>query len=251
MHLGRLIGGTAVALALSFGVARADPIYSNSFDTNSTAGFTGTNGYSPTIVSAPNGSTSFLGDLSTGQSTALLTLNTAGYSSVTLNYTLDAVLSQDGIGGAGGNSPTNPDSFVVSVGGTTISNYSFANFGGDQQSYCPGTTSPCAPQTGASTIEALGYNPGSGYDDSEYNFSYTFTPTGAATTISFTSNDNEGVGNEFYGLDNVVVTGTPTGGVISAAPEPGEWALLLGGVAMLGSVLRAARARRREGLSGI
>ena len=240
MRYGSLAGGVVLLIAVSSGAARAAPIYSNNFDSGSTAGFSGSGGYTPTIVAAPNGSTSFLGDLSTGQSTAVLTLNTSGYSSVTLSYTLDAVLSQDGIGPAGGNTAANPDSFVVSQNGVTLSDYSFANYGGDQQSYCPGMTSPCAPQTGASSVEALGYNPGSGYDDAEYRFTYTFTPTSGTTLISFTSNDNEGVGNEFYGIDDVLVTGTPSSPV-SAAPEPGAWALMLVGLGAMGLAMRRRR----------
>ena len=35
---------------------------------------------------------------------------------------------------------------------------------------------------------------------------------------------------------------------VSAAPEPGSWALMLGGVALLGSMLRLERSRRRQGV---
>ncbi|THD57483.1 PEPxxWA-CTERM sorting domain-containing protein [Phenylobacterium sp.] len=239
--------GAAFAAAALAGAAQADvTVYDNNFESGSTAGFTGAGGYTPTIDVAPNGSTKFLGNLSTGQTTAVLTLNTAGLTSVTLNYDLYSILSQDGnANGAGGGSG---DSFVVTAGGNTISNFTFANyFGGNTQSFCGSdgsggyVTGSCAPQTGASAKDTLGYGaPGGGYDDATYDFSYTFTPTGATTVITFTSNDNEGVANEFYGIDNVAVTGVrpvTAGGV----PEPASWALMIMGFGGAGALLRRRR----------
>ena len=42
------------------------------------------------------------------------------------------------------------------------------------------------------------------------------------------------------------ISATPFSSAVSAAPEPGTWALLLGGIGMLGGMMRAAKARRRE-----
>ena len=44
----------------------------------------------------------------------------------------------------------------------------------------------------------------------------------------------------------LTVSATPFTSAVSAAPEPGSWALLLGGVGILGAMLRAGYARRRE-----
>ncbi len=41
-------------------------------------------------------------------------------------------------------------------------------------------------------------------------------------------------------------TGVTYAGLVSAAPEPGTWALMFGGIAMIGGMLRVAKARRRE-----
>ena len=49
-------------------------------------------------------------------------------------------------------------------------------------------------------------------------------------------------GAEFYQYDGVATTLTAT----SAAPEPSTWALMVGGIAMIGGLLRVAHARRRE-----
>ena len=250
--LKRFIAMSVAAAAMGMaGAAWADvAVYSNDFEgATPTAGFTGSGGYTPTIVTAPNGSTKFLGGLSTGQTTAVLTLDTSGLTSVTLNYDLYSVLSQDGYAnGAGGGSG---DSFVVTVGSNTISDFSFANyFGGNKQSfggpdgsggYLVGSYNP---QTGATAKDTLGYGaPGGGFDDAVYAFSYTFAVNSPTTVITFTSNDNEGVANEFYGLDNVSVTGVqaaPAAGV----PEPSTWAMMLAGVFGLGGLLR-----RRRGLA--
>jgi hypothetical protein len=235
----------SAAAILGAASAQADSVtlYSNNFEGGSTADFSGAGGYTPTIVTAPNASTSFLGNLSTGQTTAVLTLDTAGLSSVRLGYSLYSILSQDGDGPAGGNSPSNPDSFVVTSGGTTLSDYSFANYGGNTQSYGgPGVPmGEYAPQTGAVAVDTLGYGVHNGFDDATYAFSYTFVPTGNTTQIAFTSNDNEGVGNEFYGIDNVSVTGVTS--TISAAPEPSTWLLMIAGIAGIGLMLRQAKSK--------
>ena len=74
------------------------------------------------------------------------------------------------------------------------------------------------------------------------HFSYTFALSGAVTQVSFTSNDNEGVGNEFYAIDNVVATGDPS--AVSAAPEPSTWALMIAGLGAIGLAFRQGGRRR-------
>ena len=59
-------------------------------------------------------------------------------------------------------------------------------------------------------------------------------------TLAFSANTNPG---EWH-LDDVSVSGPAA--TVSAAPEPGAWALMLGGVGMLGVMLRMAEGRRRE-----
>ncbi len=70
---------------------------------------------------------------------------------------------------------------------------------------------------------------------------YTFTATGAATTLSFTSLDNTALGPA---LDNVVVTDlTPTPAVVTPVPTLSEWALVLLATALGALGLRGRRGR--------
>ncbi len=66
----------------------------------------------------------------------------------------------------------------------------------------------------------------SGLTPNWQQFSYTFTATGATTSVEFVNNALPGVG--YNGLDNVVVNAADT-----SAPEPAPSLLLLTGVALL------------------
>lgn len=224
---------TAIMAALS-APAAAVPVYSNNFNSGSTTGFTGSG---VNIIQSPSGEY-FLGPLSTANNTgvATLTLDTAGLTSLTLSYDMYAIMTLDGDGPFGGNSPSNPDAFIVAVtGGPTLLDNSFANYSGDTQNY-GGVGS--APQTGATAINTLGY---SNSGDSTYAFTSTFAPTGATTVITFTGMDNQGVGDEFFGLDNVSVSGVSG---VTGVPEPTAWVMMLLGVGVIGASLRDSRRRQ-------
>ena len=225
---------TAIAALCLSGAAYADPIYSNDFETGSLANLSGS---AAGIVTAPNGSTNFLGLFGTGNS-ATLTLDTTNVTSLTLDFDLYAIMTVDGTGFAGGNSPDNPDAFVVTSGGSTLFNYSFANFPGDLQNY-PVDGSPA--QMGALTVNALGYG---NFGDAEYSFAgITVMPTGATTTITFFGNTNQSFGDEAYGVDNLTVTGTNVTPPAGAVPEPATWAMMLSGFGFVGAGMRRRTAR--------
>jgi hypothetical protein len=151
-----------------------------------------------------------------------------------VSYDVYAIMTVDGDGPAGGNSPSNPDAFIVTVdGGPTLLDNSFANYPGDTQNY-PVVGSP--DQTGASAVNTLGYG---NYGDATYAFtSVSFSTTGATTVINFTGQDNQGLGDEFFGLDNVTVTGTPS---VGGVPEPATWSLMLIGFGAAGAMARSRR----------
>ena len=222
----------AVLLSLSGGAQAATVLYNNNFSSN-TNGFSGVTG----LTTSPSGQ-SFLGPLYNGGTATLTLNNVAPNSAYTLNFTLYAIGSVDGDGQFGGG----PDPFVVtSSAGGTIFNYNFANFDGDTQNY---PTEPSPPATGAAAIGTLGY---SGYpgtiQDSTYNFSVSGT-TGAGNTLSFSfsGQTNEALNNEFYGLDNVSVSGTTA---VSAVPLPASAPLFGAGLVMLAGLRYAAKRRKQ------
>jgi hypothetical protein len=219
--------GIATAVALLSGSASAVTVYSNNFEGGSTAGFS-----AGTIQLVPNSSTSILGAFSQGASTTLTLTGLAAHSNVTLNFTLDVVGSMDGDGENGGG----PDNFVVTATPGTIFNQNFANFaGGNTQNY---PTEPSAATTGAAGVNTLGYSgfpdSGNGVQDSIYSVSLSFADTSSSLSITFAGDTSEPTSNEFYGLDNVVVTTDASAGI----PEPASLALLWAGIAGLGFVRR-------------
>ena len=236
--------GAAASAALLATTAHANTLYTNNFDSGSVSGLSGTGATSADIVATGNstyGSYLYLASQGGPNSggTASLTLNTIGYSSLTLSYDVYAIDTVDGDGGAGGNSPANPDAFITAVAGraTPLEDYSFANFPGDTQDY-PGMQGPATAgepdQTGAAAVNQF-----SDGDDAIYTFNYTFTPTGRSTTIDFTGQTNQGLGDESFGLDNVTVTGVLS--PMSAVPEPSTWLLMIAGIGGIGLMLRRAK----------
>ena len=70
----------------------------------------------------------------------------------------------------------------------------------------------------------------SGYQSETFNFTARTT----STSLTFTGSQ----GQQYIGLDNVSVAAASS---VSAAPEPGAWALMLGGVGAMGLALRSRR----------
>ena len=217
---------------LTFVSASATTVYSSNFQAetpgSSDPAFSG-----GVITQSPNG-TNFLAGLGPGGSTTLTLSGLDPHTSVSLSFTLDAVGSLDGgpnpaAGGGAG------DYFDVSYSSASsnanIFNYTFANYGGGETQTYGGAGS--APGTGAATINGLGY---SGFpsdntpniQDAEYDIALSLTDSNGDISFTFTDNSNEGAGNEFYGIDNVVVTdnGSPSVPPVASTPEPASLALM-------------------------
>ncbi len=229
--------GTAIiGVVLLASSGFAGTVYSNDFESASTAGFSG-----GSITTAPNGQ-NFLGEFGQGSGTTLTLTGLAPHTTISLDVLL-YVGSMDGVGPniAGGGSG---DFFTVDYAGNSSGNvfdHAFANYagGGNTQDY-PAAGS--APGTGATALDSLGYSgfpdSGNGIQDSTYTVDLDGIADSAGTvSFTFTSLSNEGLDNEFYGIDNVVVSTDA-----SATPEPSTIFLGASGLLLLaGRKLRAQR----------
>lgn len=218
------------ALALS-GAAHAQIVYSNDFETT-TGGFS-----TGALVSHPNtanplGPTSqFLGLFSDNTATTLtLTGLTPGQ---VYDLTLDLLVKATW----DGNAPVvGPDVWRVRADGNTLVDTTFSNVTGSNQSFSSngyiGGPGNYAPGTNASVVN----------NDPDINNRYAiykfdkvalpqleFTPATDTVTLSFEGQGLQGVPDESWALDNVVVAGKG-----NAIPEPGTLALAgLGALALL------------------
>ncbi len=224
--------GAVAALGLTASASASTPVYSNDFEGGSTAGFSGVT----TITTAPTNYTNFLGPTSLGSSSDL-TLNTTGLASITLGFDL---LTLNSLDGDGTSLCCGPDAFRLTVNGsTTLLNETFSNVTGWTQSY-GGPGSPGGTGSDASLTGVLGY---SYYGpDHTYHLSYVVPVAGASTVISFIGASEQGWSDEGFGIDNVVVTGTP---LARGVPEPATWTMMMLGVFGLGALLR----RRQQAVS--
>ena len=226
------------AAAFGASAASAVTVYSNDFQSGSTANFSG-----GSIVTSPNGTAKFLGALASGGATTLTLTGLAAHSTVTLNFDLDVILSMDGDGQFGGGR----DQFLLTSAGTmirTLLDNDYAIFPGNTQDNggqgTPTIAGGYAAGTGALSKNTFGYayNGDTNIGNAVYRYSFTFAD--AAPTISFTfrGNTSEGVDNEFYGIDNVSVA---TDAVAGAVPEPATWGMMLTGFGLIGFVARRAK----------
>ncbi|CAN5805351.1 hypothetical protein BH11PLA1_BH11PLA1_17670 [soil metagenome] len=197
---------SVAALSLSAGAALAQ--YSNNFN----VGPIGPEWSNPVAETAPGGER-FLGGFVAGTVTLNLGVQPAGI--YTIDFDFYGIRSLDGNGPAGGG----PDPFAFAMNTAQYALTNFDNFGTSGQMY-PSLSAPAnnAAGTGAIALNSLGYTFGGAvFADSIYHLSHTGLHTGGVLTFEFTSFQNQGYGDEGWGLDNVVVI-----------PTPGAAALLIG-----------------------
>jgi hypothetical protein len=238
------LAGTLALLLVSPGVMASTLLYSNDFESGSTANFSygsiQSSQYYDGANHVPDNREHFLGyiwgqtvnGVSPSTASTVLTLNSvAPYSSITLSFDLYALDSLDGDSTSYG-----PDTFgVLANGTTTLLNATFSNYDGSAwwqaaptQSY-PVAGSP--GQTGAYATNTLGYNFANSTDAS-YDFSFTILNTADIVTFEFfflsLIQDAGYLEDEKFGLDNVSVTGE-----LAAVPLPGALVLLAIGAPLL------------------
>ena len=132
------------------------------------------------------------------------------------------------------------------IAGTTFNNVNIYNSGSlvstDTIYFNPTLGAPPAGtnaiQDDATTVRSMSAT-GGAYD---FSFSPAVFATGNGSNISFATGAYGGTDSTRDENATIVISAP----AVSAAPEPGAWALMLGGVGMLGVFLRIQQARRRE-----
>jgi hypothetical protein len=220
----------ATAGLLLASLASAATVYSNNFETN-------TNGFDRTqVISLPSDS---VGGVSTylGSRTPTSTRASLSLTGLTVGTVYDVAFDLY-IGGTwDGSISFGPDTFsLLSSSAGLLVNATFRNGFpiGDplpSQSYSDATplgngglfrTREGADVELAEAIYFFGRGAG--------NPLLSFVAGSTTESLTFSSSDFQGVGDEFFAIDNVVVTSRP----VAAVPEPGTLALLGLGLAGLG-----------------
>ncbi len=203
-------------LLIMCSAAMAGTVYFNDFE--GTAGSEWSTTSTATTPAGCTTCTTFLGGFV--NDTVVLTLSglTPGVH-VSISFDLFAIRSWDGNGENG----WGPDTWTITLGDGASYAYTFANGGGNTQSYPVANSSP---GTGAIAENTLGYSFGTEQRDSVYHLTYSWYNPSDTATITFSASGLQGLSgfgyaDELWGLDNVQMT---------ANPEPSTAILLGSGV---------------------
>jgi hypothetical protein len=187
------------AFCLVAGASNTAQAYFNDFE-----GAVGSEWSSTSTDTTPLGGRNFLGQF--GTETVSLTLASVPACTVTLSFELFLINSWDG----NGDHCCGPDVIDVSVaGGTTLLHTTFANVpvSETEQAYpdeYPGGQN--VARSGAAENNTLGYT---FFGDSVYNLTFTFAHTGGDLVLNFSATGLQSLGDESWGLDNVLVNCAP------------------------------------------
>ncbi|AZQ83630.1 PEP-CTERM sorting domain-containing protein [Colwellia sp. Arc7-635] len=203
--LNKALTGLVFSAGCLVSVANAGIIYSNDFESGSTAAqFTVSN----SVVTAPNGE-SYIGPLNKGETPTLSLDNLATHSSITIDFDIYGLRSLDGT--------TNQDYFQFFIDGSS----QFIDFYGHSNGQIVG------PTTGQlvsheSTAFGHGYFYGGA---STYHYSITYTHVASSINFGFKASTDQSWSDEAFGLDNVVVSDNRTLSAATSVPEPSTLAI--------------------------
>jgi len=198
--------------------ASADIVYENDFE-----GLIGPEWSDTSTSTTPICSRGFLGEFSSEDVRLTLT-DLPAHELVTVSFELFVIRTWDGNGN--GQMP-GPDRWLFGADGETMVDTTFAVGPTDsvQRQYFPVMSEieaqEFAPRTGAIQNDSLGYTWNGENRDSVYTFNLEFAHNSEFLVLDFSAIGLQGINDESWGIDNVMV---------QAVPTPGGLALLgLGG----------------------
>ncbi len=209
-----------LVLLMAAGVAKAEVVYTNTFESKQIAGWTTVSGAgewtNPVQISrTPNGARHFLGEF--GNQSATLTLGRLPeHDTLTVSFDLLILRSWDG--------NADPDIWELRADGALLVSTTFSNVVFPQAYPAPYSVARMDAHTGAAAVNSMGYTWSEpdvfdGPMDSYYHLEYSFPHSGPTVNLEFKALLNDVrpfLANESWGLDNVIVrTGSPE------APSPG------------------------------
>jgi len=127
------------------------------------------------------------------------------------------------------------DTFQVAANAVFVINETFGNYFPVSGSEGPGT--PLTPPTNGNFDDPQ-YGYSASFRDSARAVSITFAHTAAAGVLTFQYPNSQSAPDEAFGIDNLVVMTNA-----AAIPEPSTYALMLGGLGVVGWAVRRRKAR--------
>jgi hypothetical protein len=209
-----------IGLALA-SVAQAHAIYFNDFESGNFVGWTiDGNPVTSTTISPNAASTRFLGEYD-NQTLKLNLSSLPSHSSVRVSFDLYILKSWDGSGSPG------PDIFRFSIDGNLMFNETFSNASG-LQSHGPAPLN--LPRTWADASNTLGYT---FFGDTVYRFgnspnnaAFEILHSGSSLELTWQALNLQGISDESWGIDNVLVELRGGGGGGGGPVIPGPAAVL-------------------------
>lgn len=153
-----------------------------------------------TITTAPNGGEKFLGRFG-NQAVTLNENDIPAHNKITVEFDLYTITSWDG------NGPYGPDYWEYSIDGVSQLLTTFAiNTGyGQVQSYPDNYSAEHPARTGAVANDVLGWGTGES-GDAVYHITKTIEHTGSSLLLSFAGSNLQGIDDESWGIDNILIT---------------------------------------------
>ena len=184
-----------------------------------------------TLNMTPENDRHFLGQFSGNEAATLFWQNLSAHDSIDLSFDLFIIRDWDGDEFYVANDT--PDQWQLTFDGRTLVSRSFSN-NINPQSY---PVAPSLTQTGAVETGTLGYfYPGHGRSDAVYHFEFSELHTADSVSIDFSGINVGALGEESWGIDNVMV---------SVVPEPSSMSLLALGLSAMITGRRRNKRRRR------